>query len=184
MPEFEYLKDNQWLFTEKVNGTNIRIGWDGEKIEIGGRTDKANIPVFLLDKLLEIFKNEDLFLKVFGDDPSLEVCLYGEGYGAKIQGGGGNYKPDGVDFALFDVRINGWFLVREDVEKIAERLDLKTVPVIGKGTLTEAINKTKNGFTSAWGNFLAEGIVARPEVELKTRRGDRIIVKLKTKDFL
>jgi len=25
LPEFEYLQDNQWMFTEKVDGTNIRI---------------------------------------------------------------------------------------------------------------------------------------------------------------
>ena len=27
IPEFEYLKDNLWQFTEKVNGTNIYIKW-------------------------------------------------------------------------------------------------------------------------------------------------------------
>ena len=30
LPEFEYLKDNQWVFTEKVDGTNIRIIWPTE----------------------------------------------------------------------------------------------------------------------------------------------------------
>jgi len=28
IPEFEYLKDNEWVFTEKVNGTNIRVMFD------------------------------------------------------------------------------------------------------------------------------------------------------------
>ena len=28
LPEFEYLKNNVWTFTEKVDGTNIRIIWD------------------------------------------------------------------------------------------------------------------------------------------------------------
>lgn len=27
-PEFEYLQDNLWLWTEKVDGTNIRVIWD------------------------------------------------------------------------------------------------------------------------------------------------------------
>lgn len=31
MSEFDYLKDNTWIFTEKVDGTNIRIMWDGGK---------------------------------------------------------------------------------------------------------------------------------------------------------
>ena len=32
-------KDLQWIFTEKIDGTNIRIHWDGHKIEFNGRTD-------------------------------------------------------------------------------------------------------------------------------------------------
>ena len=40
----EYLKDNIWQFTEKIDGTNIRIHWDGHNVEFGGRTDKAHIP--------------------------------------------------------------------------------------------------------------------------------------------
>jgi hypothetical protein len=41
----------------------------------------------------------------------------------------------------------------------------------------------QNGFTSQWGDFAAEGIVARPKIELKTRGGKRIITKIKHKDF-
>ena len=41
----EFLKDNIWEFTEKVDGTNIRIIWDGHKVSFAGRTDKAQIPV-------------------------------------------------------------------------------------------------------------------------------------------
>jgi hypothetical protein len=39
------------------------------------------------------------------------------------------------------------------------------------------------GFESQWGDFIAEGIVARPQVELRDRAGHRIITKLKHKDF-
>ena len=28
-PLVEYLKDNEWVFTEKIDGTNIRVFWDG-----------------------------------------------------------------------------------------------------------------------------------------------------------
>ena len=34
-PEFEYLAKSIWVGTEKIDGTNIRIGWDGEKAELG-----------------------------------------------------------------------------------------------------------------------------------------------------
>lgn len=114
--------------------------------------------------------------------PDGDVCLYGEGYGAKIQKGGGNYCPD-QDFVLFDIKIGEWWLLRLDVEDIAQKLSLDVVPVIGSGTLYEMVEIVKEGFNSQWGDFLAEGIVARPSVELKTRRGDRLITKVKCKDF-
>ena len=43
-PVVEYIKDNEWIFTEKIDGTNIRVFWDGHKVSFGGRTDNAQIP--------------------------------------------------------------------------------------------------------------------------------------------
>ncbi len=184
-PEVEYLKDNQWVFTEKVDGTNIRVMWNGEAVVFGGKTDNAQIPVKLLYSLQALFEGtvkRQLFKEVFTD--ATEVCLYGEGYGASIQKGGGNYKVDGTDFVLFDIKIGNMWLQRADVEDIASKFGIKIVPVIGKGTIAEAIEMTKKGFNSQWGEFIAEGIVLRPEVELQTRRGNRIITKIKHKDFV
>lgn len=184
MPEFEYLKDNQWVFTEKVDGTNVRVMWDGKSVVFGGKTDDAQMPVFLLYKLQELFEGtakKQLFKEKFGEEGG--VCLYGEGYGAKIQKGGGNYISDGVSFVLFDVKIGDWWLKREDIEDIANYFGIKIVPIIGEGTLSEAVEKTRQGFNSQWGDFIAEGIVLRPKTELKNRKGERIITKIKHKDF-
>ena len=41
----------------------------------------------------------------------------------------------------------------------------------------------RKGFNSYWGDFKAEGIVARPAFELKARNGKRLITKIKYKDF-
>ncbi len=185
LPEFEYLKDCDWTFTEKVDGTNIRVMWDGKNVTFGGKTDDAQMPVFLLYSLQALFEGTEkraLLGTVFQGDET-EVCLYGEGYGAKIQKGGGNYKPDGTDFVLFDVRIGQCWLKREDVEEIGAKLGVRVVPVIGHGTLSDAIALVRAGMRSQWGDFESEGIVARPSVELKTRMGDRIITKIKAKDF-
>lgn len=181
--EIAFLKDLCWVWTEKVDGTNIRLYTDTDvpgKLFVGGRTNNAQIPVPLLDKLDELITPEKFF-KVFPTEPDL--CLYGEGYGAKIQKGGGNYIKDGVSFVLFDVKIDNWWLKREDVEEIANELGIQCVPVVGEGTISEAIEFVKAGFNSRWGNFQAEGIVLRPKVELRTRGGARVITKLKYKDF-
>ena len=195
LPEFEFLRNNVWQFTEKVDGTNVRIMWDGKKVSIGGRTDNAQISTFLLDTLMQMFygeENRKLFIEKFGEQEGTSVCLYGEGYGARILKGGGNYIPDGVSFVLFDVLIadttsdknsEGIYLKREDVEDIGNFFGVKVVPIIGYGTLEDAVKATEQGQKSQWGDFLSEGVVARPLVELKTRGGDRIITKIKHKDF-
>ena len=50
-PEFEYLADTPWGWTEKVDGTNIRLHWDGSEVTIGGRTDNAQVPSPLVANL-------------------------------------------------------------------------------------------------------------------------------------
>lgn len=180
LPEFSWLANNKWIFTEKVDGTNIRIKKDIDSISFGGRTDNAQIPTRLLDELTKMFYTENM-RAVFGD---ICVCLYGEGYGAKIQKGGGNYIPDGNSFVLFDIKVGDIWLNRDSIEDIANKLNIKVVPIIGEGTLYDMVEKTKAGFNSQWGNFIAEGIVARPEFELLDRQGNRIITKIKHKDFI
>lgn len=182
LEEFEYLKNNKWVFTEKIDGTNIRVMWNGEKITFAGKTDKADIPVHLQNKLETIFfGKEKLFDEIFAGIN--EVCLYGEGYGCKIQKAGKYYLPNDVDFILFDIFINSWWLKRETIENIASKLGIKIVPIVGYGTLNEMIELARKGFKSMLGDLTAEGIVARPLVELKDRGGRRIITKIKHKDF-
>ena len=191
-PEFEYLAPCKWVGTEKVDGTNIRVQWypqgvDGSSIPslyFQGKTDKAQPIPNLWKKLGEIF-TVDLMIQVF---PDRDICLYGEGYGAKIQKGGGNYIPDGVDFVLFDIRVGDWWLKYADCAQIAECLNIKIVPMVGEFTLYEAIDLIRHGFISKWSRscltqFVAEGLVLKPHYDFRFRNGQRIITKIKTKDW-
>jgi hypothetical protein len=179
-PELEFLRFNQWRLTEKVDGTNIRVMWQpGVGITFGGKTDKAQIPAHLVNRLNEMFSDK---ASVFADAFDHPVCLYGEGYGAKIQKGGENYSKT-QEFVLFDVKIGDCWLGWEDVVRVAGKLELITVPVYDIGPLSEMVDVVRTGITSAWGDFQAEGLVARPLVSLMTRHGSRIITKLKTRDF-
>ena len=178
----KFLKDATWQFTEKIDGTNIRIMWDGHKITYGGRTERSNIPDHLMNKLIELFGNEEteqLFEQTFGEK---EVILFGEGYGVKIQGCGGLYRPD-VSFILFDVMINGNYQSREMVEVAAKQFGLEIVPIIFEGTLDEGVSYVKTKPMSTIGKAPMEGLVARPKVELQDRCGNRLIVKIKVRDF-
>lgn len=177
----ESLKDIEWEFTEKIDGTNIRVYWDGHRVQYFGRTDKTQIPSQLLNFLLEKFggdTNEEMFEQLFGQK---EVTLIGEGYGAKIQSGG-DYRGDN-SFALFDVLIDDVFLDREAVNSIANSLNIETAPIVFCGNLQKGIDYVKTKPSSLRGTAKMEGLVARPKQELKDRLGNRIIVKIKVRDF-
>lgn len=176
-PEFGYLQNCEWLFTEKVDGTNTRISWDGEKVTFRGRSEDSQIPTRLL-AMLEESVTPDLMAKQF-DGPAK---LYGEGYGPKINKAGELYRDD-ISFVLFDVKIEDIWLTRKSVADIAAGVQIDQVPLIGKGTLHDMVKLVQDGFDSRWGSFAAEGIVARPAVELADRLGKRLITKLKAKDF-
>lgn len=180
-PAVEFLKDNVWEFTEKIDGTNIRIIWDGHKVEFRGRTDKAQIPSELLNRLLELFggdANEQIFEQNFGEK---EIMLIGEGYGAKIQNGG-NYRQD-QDFILFDVVINNNYQSRETVNEVAKMFNLDVVPIVLEGTIQEGIDFVKSKPKSTIGTADMEGVVGRTKLELRDRCGGRVIVKIKVADF-
>jgi ATP-dependent RNA circularization protein (DNA/RNA ligase family) len=183
IPEFKLLDRIQWRWTEKIDGTNIRIMFNGEKVTFGGRTDNAQIPAQLIEKLIETFPLS-IMQENFGSLRT-DVVLYGEGYGAKIQKGGGDYIPDGCGFILFDVSIGGLCLTWETVEEIAVQLGISIVPVIGAGCLGDAEDLCRSGFKSLVKKVDSppEGLVLRPLCDLFTRRGDRIITKIKLSDF-
>lgn len=187
-PEFEFLKNVNWVWTEKIDGTNIRVIWPGSnglkwaENVFAGKTDKADIHPNLMKWLKDVFVKSQ-FQDIFGE---VDVCLYGEGYGNVIQNPAGKrYLPDCVRFILFDVRIGDMWLKREDVEDIANKFAIDCVPIVGNGPLADAIQKVKIGFKSTISvvEQRAEGLIMKPEIELKDRLGKRIITKLKTKDF-
>ena len=115
------------------------------------------------------------------------VYIYGELFGAKIQKGGGNYS-DGIRFSVFDVCQQGWWIPVGMLAETCQKLGLDMVPYIGKMTIKEAEKMVMNGFATKVENvvnpeYLEEGIVARPVVPLKDSHGNRIIVKIKHKDY-
>ena len=246
----EFAVPSEWLVTEKIHGTNIRISLEQKDcshvvagqsclglsycdtpwtMQINGRNDNSQIPPNLLKYLQEIFTLEGLKslwrcksnCKGCGGSgvvhtsstassqcPSLEpypITLYGEGYGGGIQKGGHEYtsktKGGVVSFRLFDVLVGvvgETWLRRIDVEDIASKLDIKTVPLIEgltrggfgvKWDLEIITRFIKEGFYSyvadeeGVSDHLAEGIVAFTAEPLYNNRGQRLMFKLKAEDF-
>jgi hypothetical protein len=185
----EFANIKKWEISEKIDGMNIRITFtrnidqnQKSMVVFGGKTDDAQIPARLVKYLQETFP-ESLLSFVF-EETANKIILFGEGYGAKIQKGGGLYRKD-VGVIIFDVWIDGWWLEREKVNVIAKSLNVKSVPVLGIMDIETAIElvKSKPNSLVAEEPKVIEGIVARSYPLMLFRDGTPITWKLKVRDF-
>ena len=189
--EFRYLEMSPWLWTEKIDGTNIRLHWDGHKVVLGGRTDNAQIPARITEavRAMGLLDPEPWAKKwPLTDDAHPErsnpsVTLYGEGYGPGIQKGGGNYRDD-VSFILFDVKVGTFWLSRENTLNVAEGFGIDTVPVFAEQcpVLMWDQIRLRGIESSMFPKATLEGVVGTPTVPLLCRNGSRIIMKMKQRD--
>ena len=204
----EFLNIKMWHVTEKVDGMNVRVQYNryiDESLKIavlptvkfGGRTDKAQMPGELMQYLERVFRLTPLNL-CFPD--ATYVCLFGEGYGPKIQGGGGLYT-DKQEFILFDVFVDGWWLKQDAVSEIARFFGIPRVPELGIWTKERAmdfVDPRVNIYTEKnhlfTGRTIPKSVIAQEEREMEGvmcrshplmlfRNRTPIQFKLKVKDF-
>ena len=183
----EYLRNNRWLTSEKVNGTNVSVQFDGHRIEFQGRTERADLPKEVLEILTEKFGDSEVeFEQLFSGKPAI---LFMECYGGKIQGGayGGKERLVG-----FDVTVNGQYLDKRCIGEIFAKFGVDCVEFKEVENLDVAINEVKSwaenpkrGISQYCekGTTVKEGLVCVPSVRIYDNRGKRIIVKIKTEDL-
>jgi ATP-dependent RNA circularization protein (DNA/RNA ligase family) len=174
--------------TEKVDGTNLNIVYDGNHIQYTGHTDKTVWDPEVEEWIKSKFQTpefEQICEQLFGEH---EIKLCGELIGPKIQSN--FYKLEDYKFILFDIHnntTNAWWS-REKVEQIAKELNLDIVPVIGEttDTLRGWVNYLHNyKFISKFNNDVEiEGFVVRPLMEILKANGERVIYKIKINDIL
>jgi len=185
MPEFEVLKDIDWVWTEKVDGTNLRIIWDGYNLTYAGRKDTSEFS----DDQKDFIKNniitkdlEQLIEQMFGEK---QVIIFGELYGKNIQKVGFLYSSD-YKFIVFDIIVGegNTYLERTSTRDIVYKLGLTMVPTVHVGNIESAIDYVRrNLFSTISPDTPLEGIVGIPIIDLYARNGERIIVKIKLKDL-
>ena len=179
-PEFGYLYYNHWMWTEKIDGMNIRVQWDPESSELllCGRGDNSQIPTPLIAHMREAFPIARLHVAY----PDFPLTFYGEGYGGSIQKAGKTYGGQ-QRFILFDVLVGDSWLERDNLVDVAEKMKLEVVPATFYGSIADARALVQGGLASKLGDFEAEGLVGTPIENLFNRYGERIITKIKAKDF-
>lgn len=177
-PLLAYMAELPWVYARKVDGENIRIKWDGEQALWNGKSNNFQCSAEFTDFMNNTFI-EEIFEEKFGRDKT--VILFGEKMGPKTQGNELNLKED--TFVLFDVNVNGTWLSGV-ISEIAGYFGVPSVYHFmphgqAPTPLRELISECANGEFKDW-----EGIVATPCVECRYQNGDRVIVKIKNKDYL
>lgn len=199
-----YATIDKWIVREKVDGVNMRIGFTRDletkdvSFTVTGRSDDADLPTELIDhctSIAEIIK--PVVSEIMTQHGLTKYILFGEGYGAGIHHGG-RYSSK-MNFALFDVAVDEGctvcegkptYLSEAQVDATAERLGINVVPrtVDEFMTLDDIVDMVKAGFPSViadeWDpEFYVEGIVAKTVEPLYDNRGERVMFKLKSRDF-
>lgn len=180
-PLVELLKDVKWLGSEKYDGTNIRVYYDGYRISFHGRNDNTNMPSEILDLLKKTFDNtEIIFEQNFGNK---EVILFMECYGGKVLGSKRSHWYNDSDESLigFDVMINGKYLDKRKIKPIFDLFNIKTVEFKIYNNLQEILDLVKE--ETFYQERYFEGIVATPIIPVYDENGNRIIVKVKCKMY-
>ena len=73
---------------------------------------------------------------------------------------------------------------RTSIEDIAKTFNIEAVPIVMRATLQEAVDFVKTKPKSILNSDIdMEGLVCKPAVDILTRAGKRMIIKIKVEDF-
>ena len=177
---------SKWYVTEKLDGTNTRIIIKrNREILIKGRKKASQwhpeVLAFLKDEIVPKL-SDPLFVE---PKPSY-IVVFGETVGYKIQGS--KYFKEKNAFYVFDVaNVYDDKAIWSDAPTVSEfckDFSLNYVPELGFMNTNEVIELVKKGFKSKVNNKeIAEGVVLKTIPNLYDSQGNRIISKLKHKDF-
>jgi len=180
---------NRVIATEKVDGTNVRIGWVEGHLRFGGRT----IELTSADPLYGFYPwaqaQEDRWTAFF-EGLHLEgtdAVLFGEWYGPGVMKGG-RYGAE-KQFRAFDLMIDGFLLDHAVFTTICESAGIPMMPVVYDGPYDEsallALRTSPSVVAAENGqnNVIWEGIVVRPPIMFKTKADRWILAKFKDETF-
>lgn len=176
---------------EKVHGTSANVSWNIKDSQVHYFSGGASYEMFKT-----LFAHEALKQKLQELFPDKSVTLYGEAYGGKEQGMKLTYG-DTLQFIVFDVKVEDFWLDTENAKDVCTKLGLEFVPYRIIPATADALdaerdlpsevavrrgcgqNKDKFGFCPP----IREGIVVRPVMRVYFESAERIVSKHKRSEF-
>ncbi|MFY9345753.1 MAG: RNA ligase (ATP) [Planctomycetota bacterium] len=175
------------VLTEKVHGTNVRVGLvRGERmagshnIRRAEPTERVNEnPYWLPWTMAPVEALLTHFAKT-----SERVVLFGEVYGRSVQSF--HYGAiDTMQFAAFDLLVGEKFLDWAELQAALRQFAVPAVPELWRGPFALAtVAQHAGGKTTFDAEHIREGVVVRPLVERWDERVGRVVMKYLSDDYL
>lgn len=176
--------NGEWVATEKLHGANFSLWSNGMGVKAARRTGflEEGESFYGCWPVVEKYKDAALELSRLIISP---VVLFGELVGPGIQSG--VHYSDEKDFIVFDVAyvLDEKLVFLDFTDKIINILKgigFNVVPVLKRGTYQEVM-ELDNLYNSTYGDFIAEGYVAKPVVSYVLPNGSRVGIKSKNEHF-
>lgn len=182
------------VITEKLHGSNCRVGNLYGKIKVGSRNGTiycdGNYNV-----MYDPFKFHEWLVNRYGLDTLSRIIpdgaiLYGEFVGNGVQRDLKYYNDDAErHWYIFDVRYQGRYLpFDERVAFLAKLTDngkplFEQVPVLHRGRMTTELINALRDAPSSIGASIREGIMITPVEEFHLANGNRAMAKYKNPKF-
>ena len=177
------------MVSEKIHGTNARIGWVEGTLLAGSHGLQRKRPepeeiatnTYWFPATLEPVRSLLDDLRQQGHSVAI---LYGEIYGSRVQSL--HYgRRDGLGFAAFDALAGEHYLGYDDFAALCERHGVETVPILDRGPFSlERIAELSRGQTTLPDQHIREGVVVRPVKERFDPQVGRVILKYLSDDYL
>jgi RNA ligase (TIGR02306 family) len=183
-----FVPGEEVVVTEKIHGTNARIGWVEGKLLAGSHGLQRKRPApedtatntYWFPSTLEPVRN---LLDELRQRHSVAI-LYGEVYGRGVQSL--HYgRRDGLGFAVFDLYVGEHYLDYDDFAALCEQHGVATVPVLERGPFSlSRVAELSRGQTTLADQHIREGVVVRPIAERFDPQVGRAILKYLSDDYL
>jgi RNA ligase (TIGR02306 family) len=177
------------IITEKIHGTNSRIGYVEGGLVAGSHRVQRRRPapedlktntywfpstqkpvIALLDELKEKHN---------------QVILYGEIYGRRVQRLAYGKKGSALGYIAFDLYVDGKYLDYDDFKALCDKHKVPTVPLLGRGAYSLAYVKgLSSGKTTMADKHIREGGVVKPIKERYDPKIGRVILKYVSDAYL
>jgi RNA ligase (TIGR02306 family) len=180
------------IATEKIHGTNSRVGVTFDDENLGGRLYLCGSHNMRkktgIGGIYEFPLGIPSVSKFLGctELTSGVVILFGEIYGWKVQDlPYGHKQEEPWGFRAFDISVDGDYLDYDDFVKTCDTHGIQRVPELYRGPFDiDTLMDVATGNTVVGGDHIREGIVIRPAVERTHQSLGRVVLKLINDDYI